>query len=698
MIQNLYKPKVCDLMLDPVLVLPGNSTVAFAVDSLQTTRSRAAVVIDSAGRAGGIFAPFLLLNLVRSGALDWNSELATMELESIPVCHKDDLVDEKMLMSAERFLVVDQNCHPLGVLHRDRGLRELYKVTTTFLQTFLDHLPSAAIGIDLQERIGVFNAAAANLTGIPMETARGAQIRDVIPNTRLPEVIRSGEEETNERICIGDAILATSRFPINHGGRIIGAAAVLQDISVAEATSHKLDLVEELNRELHSIIELSADGLVVSDGKGVLLQINKAYEEIVGIRAKDFVGKHVNELIKNGVLPDAVTLHVLKSGKQENLCLRLRGREVLLTGQPIFDDEGRLIRVVATIRDLTELSMLKEQVQTFKELSDRYRAELAQFRARETQINIVSEGVAMRRIVDLCLRVAHVDSNILITGESGTGKELLAKLIHRSSQRTEGPFIAINCGAIPHALLESELFGYEEGAFSGAKRSGKPGLLETAQGGTLFLDEIAEMPLELQVKLLRVIQERSYYRVGGNRTVVLDARVIAATNKYLPGMVSEGQFREDLFYRLNVIQINIPPLRERKEEIPSLVMHFLDKFNKKYQFQRRISPETMGYLMSHDWPGNVRELENTLERMVVLSTGGTLDPELLHANGPGSHAAPMQRSLKQTLEHVEREALISAYGKYCSTRAAARVLGISQASVVRKLQRYGFSIKGNSQL
>lgn len=693
MILNFNRPIVNDLVLNPICTVDRFETIEGAISKMKSACTEVAVRINQNGQADGIITAWQLLTLVQRKTVTWNSQLAEFQPEPIISWRLTDSIDEHKLISADRFLVVDENNCPVGLVHGDKALNKFYKRTTVFLQTIIDYLPTAAVGVDLQQRIGVFNPAAAELTGISLDSARGAHIQDVIPNTRLPHVISSGEEELNERICIGDKILATSRFPIRFEGNIIGAGAVLHDISVEEATSHKLGLIEELNRELSNIVELSADGLVVSDGNGVLLHINRAYEQIVGIKAKEFVGKSVNELKRSGVLPDAVTLHVLESHRQENLYLRLRGRDVLLTGQPIFDDRGQLIRVVATIRDLTELNMLKEQVQTFKELSDRYRAELAELRARETEIDFISEGLAMRRVVDLCRKVAHVNSNILITGESGTGKEIVAKFIHRASVRNEGPFIAINCAAIPVTLLESELFGYEEGAFSGAKRSGKPGLLETAQGGTIFLDEIAEMPLDLQVKLLRVIQERSFYRVGGSKLIPLDARIIAATNKHLPKMVSDGLFREDLFYRLNVIQIALPPLRERREEIPTLIMHFLDKFNKKYQFQQRISPETMSRLVKHDWPGNVRELENAIERMVVLSAGDLLDPSLLHDNAQGESSRVAQKSLKMVLEEVERNLVISTYRKCKSTREAARLLGISQPSVVRKLQRFGFDAK-----
>jgi len=693
MVLNYNQPTVKDIVLNPICTVTKFETIKGAISKMKSTCTQVAVLLNQSGQAEGIITAWQLMNLIQEKTVKWHSPLSEFQPEPIIIWHSTDHIDEHKLITADRFVVVDENNCPIGLGYGDKALNRFYKQKIAFLQTLIDYSPSAIIGVDLQYRIGVFNPASAELTGISLDSARGAHIQDVIPNTRLPNVISSGEDELNGRINIGNRILASNRFPIKLEGNVIGAGAVLQDISVAEATSHKLGLIEELNIELKNIVELSADGLVVSDGNGILLHINRAYEQIVGVKAKEFLGKNVKDLKLSGILPDAVTLHVLESHRPENLYLQLRGRDVLLTGQPILNERGELIRVVATIRDLTELNMLKGQVQTFKELSDRYLAELAELRSRETEIDFISEGIAMRRVVELCRKVAQVNTNILITGESGTGKEVVTKFIHRASSRNEGPFVAINCGAIPVTLLESELFGYEEGAFSGAKRSGKAGLLETAHGGTVFLDEIAELPLELQAKLLRVLQERSFYRVGGTKLIPLDARVVAATNKHLPKMISEGLFREDLFYRLNVVQIALPSLRERREEIPTLIMHFLEKFNKKYQFQQRVSPETISQLVIYDWPGNVRELENAIERMVVLSSGDILDTSLLHGNNQGESPQVTPKSLRMTLEEVEKNLVISTYRKCQSTRAAAKLLGISQPSVVRKLRRFGFEMK-----
>lgn len=684
-----YRMLVRDMEMDPLVIVNEGDNVRTVVTSMGSSDCVRAMVIEQSGRQKGIVELSELVYALSNGSVSWDSSMNKVRLSEALVLRPDQVVDEDILVGHKCFLVEEESGRPTGLVEREKAIAQLYRLRTLYLESVIEQLPTAVIGVDANLDIVLFNHTAERLTTIARETVFGKTVKELIPGSRLPEVVSSGQTEFAERVRIYNSTLNTNRFPIKYQGKIIGAAAVLNDISTIENASLRLDKIEGLNKHLNSIIERSADGLVVSDENGVLIRINKAYEQIVGIKAEDYLNKSVVELKANGVLPEVVTLKVLESGKQENLYLKLRGREVLLTGQPIFDDGGKLIRVVATIRDLTELSELKEQIQTFKELNDRYRAELAEFRAKETQTDIVAESPAMRRIVDLCRRVGQVESNVLITGESGTGKELVAKLIHKASSRADGAFIGINCGAIPTQLLESELFGYEEGAFTGAKRSGKLGLFETARGGTIFLDEIAEMPLELQVKLLRVIQERCYYRVGGNKSIALNARIIAATNKRLSEKVAEGLFREDLFYRLNVIEIAIPPLRDRKEDIPSLAMFFLERFNKKYCFRKRLNHETLAYFMSYNWPGNVRELENTMEKLVVLSNGDDLDITLVYR---GNVVAWARKSLKAAVEETERQMLLAAYQRLRSTREVAKELGLSQASVVRKLQKYEVSI------
>jgi len=302
----------------------------------------------------------------------------------------------------------------------------------------------------------------------------------------------------------------------------------------------------------------------------------------------------------------------------------------------------------------------------------------------------------MEPVLELMVRVSQVESTVLITGESGVGKEVAAKRIHRLSRKENGPFITINCGAIPENLMESELFGYEKGSFTGAGKEGKIGLMEAANGGNIFLDEIGELPLNLQVKLLRVIQEKVIYRIGGIKPITLDVRIIAATNRNLKEMVRKKTFREDLFYRLNVVQIEIPPLRQRREDILPLSQYFLSKYCSKYNKQKRISPQVFKIFESYYWPGNIRELENVIERAVILSQGDSIDVNHLPENLYVVHNEQAEievivrgiTSLNDGVQLMEKELLRKALGTEKSSRKTALLLGITHTTVLRKAKQY----------
>ncbi len=298
---------------------------------------------------------------------------------------------------------------------------------------------------------------------------------------------------------------------------------------------------------------------------------------------------------------------------------------------------------------------------------------------------LVTCSDSMMAVIDLALRVAATDSTILLNGESGVGKSLLAKTIHRSSERKNKPLLQINCAAIPESLIESELFGYEPGSFTGADSKGKSGLLEMAQGGTVFLDEISELPLHLQSKLLGVIQDKEFFRVGGRQVQKVDIRLIAATNKDLAELVSAGRFREDLYYRLNVVPITLPPLRERKEDIPPLVQHFTEKYNRRYNSYKKFSESLINQMVGMTWKGNIRELENVVERSIVTTSGDYITPEKVRIPGIGK-TIPKGMGLKKLLAEREREILLQARDQFHTTRRIAAALGISQASVARKLK------------
>ncbi|UJX39475.1 sigma 54-interacting transcriptional regulator [Desulfovibrio sp. JY] len=472
----------------------------------------------------------------------------------------------------------------------------------------------------------------------------------------------------------------------------------LRDVNDRHAVLGKLRSLRDLSRELRSIIDSSFDGIFITDGEGVTLQINRAYERITGIRAAEVVGRSMRDLVREGFYDQSVTLLVLESLRSETIIQKVkRGKTIVVTGNPILDEKGKLWRVVTNVRDVTELQRLQEELEKISALHDRYRMELDSLRKSIGQGGrIVVRSKRMRDVYEQALRLAQVDSTVLILGESGVGKEVVASIIHEHSPRKDRPFVKISCAAIPEALLESELFGYVHGAFTGACRAGKPGVFELAHQGTLFLDEIGELPLGLQAKLLRVLQERMVLRLGEVRPTAVNVRIMAASNRDLETLMRQGLFRSDLYYRLSVVPLVVPPLRERREAIFDFIYRFLGSFNRKYGLSRQIDPEACDYLAACSWPGNVRQLENTMERLVVLCQGdvitrGAATRALAAARGGGEVETTEETGLRGILETAEREAIRQALATHGSTRKAARALGVNQSTIVRKARRYGLS-------
>lgn len=437
------------------------------------------------------------------------------------------------------------------------------------------------------------------------------------------------------------------------------------------------------------------DGIHITDGEGRILFINDAYTRTTGIRPEQLLGRRVSE-IEGLLYKGSVTERVLKTKKRVNSVATILalGKEVLVTGTPVFDQAGNVKLVVTNTRDFPELKRLERQLHALTREQRRASQELAFLRRQQAGgKELIYRSEAMESVMELVRTVAQTDVTVLITGESGTGKELIANELYQNSPRRDKPFIKVNCAAIPAELLESELFGYEEGAFTGARRSGRAGMFELADTGVILLDEIGDMPPALQTKLLRVLQQRELIRVGGSRPVKLDLRVIAATNKDLREEVRQGRFREDLYYRLNVVPIELKPLRERPADIPVLAERFCRDFCKKYGREPRVTPDALRLLTQYPWPGNIRELENLIERIVVTNTDGAITrarvQAALSSNGSfhGSAAAP--GTLKQQVSAYERDIVLHAIEREGSIRRAARALGVDHSTLVKKIRQYG---------
>jgi PAS domain S-box-containing protein len=470
-----------------------------------------------------------------------------------------------------------------------------------------------------------------------------------------------------------------------------GADIVLMLVPMGSNTNvfAGIDRLHQSALDFEEIFRHSFDGIFVADGAGYTLMVNEGCERNYDLKAVDMIGRHVSEFEKAGWIRPVVAAQVARTGQRISTTQHTHtGKTILVTGIPLTDAAGNVRKVIINSRDTTELLQLQDALAQAQEKLRRADEENEALRLQNLQVpDAVLRSEPMRRVAELAARVARVDATVLVTGQSGVGKDVIANLIHRRSQRADKPFIKINCGALPHDLLESELFGYEPGAFTGAQRGGKRGLVELADGGTLFLDEIGDMPFDLQVKLLQVLQDRTIVRVGGTGAIAVDVRVIAATNRDLKSMVEARTFRDDLFYRLNVVPIQLPPLVQRKDDIAPLVQHFMTEFNGRYGCRRTVSEQAMALLLAYDWPGNVRELRNVIERLVVTCESDIIDPEFLDDVLPGEVLEGEPNSFRQRVVRYETRLVEEAMRKVGNTRDAARLLGLSQSSVVRKLRR-----------
>lgn len=695
--------KVKDVMTRDPITLDTRMNIREAARILSEHSIDGAPVIED-GCIKGIFTKSHVLRAVASGIDLQQTLVREVMTQNVVTISPEVTCEEAAQANFGRLPVVDEQGKLVGILTVSDLLRAFEaenKDTLTKLNTILNSTYNAIIAVNKEGVIEIFNLAAERLTGVKAEEAIGLRIDQIFPNTGIYEQLQTEKAQYSQKLIYHDRKLLSNRTPIIVDGEIIGAVAVLQDMSDLESISKELTATKELSHELEAIIESSFDGIYVTDGRGKTLRVNRAYERLTGVKREEVLGKTMRELVDAGVYSQSVSLLVLEEKKPVTITQKvITGKSVLVTGNPIFDQNDKIFRVVTNVRDITELNELRRQLEQAQEMEKWYHLELKQLRsAINSQCDAVAVSGPMKEVVQLATRVSTVDATILILGESGVGKEVVAKIIHKNSRRKNGPFIKVNCGAIPEQLLESELFGYEGGAFTGAKKEGKAGLFELANRGTLFLDEIGELSLNLQVKLLRVLAEREIMRVGGGKPIPVDVRIVVATNRDLEDMVKCGLFREDLYYRLNVVPIVIPPLRERKEDIPSLALHFLNQFNSHYGLQKKLSYEVLERLMLYDWPGNIRELKNVVERMVVTTTDDLLGvehlPKYLGSETSKNDARISVKGvmpLNDAIEEVEKQIIQNALKKHKTSRKMAAVLGVNQSTIVRKINKYGFKL------
>ncbi|KYC61320.1 PAS domain-containing protein [Bacillus coagulans] len=620
------------------------------------------------------------------------------------ISHLDDHISITSLFQiiGEPFaLVRSEDGRPSGYIQREDMLAELFKrenESAHFLKILLASIPMGIFVLNREKRIIHCNEAGLRMIKLPHEAVLNAPGESIFSHGHIAKAFETGKTYLNHlEFANGVGVLADYSPIQNFAGDVEGMIIVVQDLPMVEEMALEIEYIKDLNKDLNAILSTIYDEILVVNAKGELLRYGEnIIEDFWQVDVKTLIGKNILDFEDRGLFTPSVIRLVMEKRKKVSIVQETRtGRKILAVGNPVFNEKGALDRIIIASRDITETTRLKTELKEMKEISARYKKELDQFKSKDRFLKkLIYCSPKMEKIMHQVKKIAEFSSTVLLSGESGVGKEVIAQAVHQFGKRSEKPFLKLNCGAIPETLLESELFGYVKGAFTGAEKNGKEGYFKQADGGILFLDEIGEMPVHLQVKLLRVLQEQEVIPVGSTTPVKIDVQIIAATNQNLAKMVEEGRFREDLYYRLNVIPIRIPPLRERPEDISLLAFHFLQQLNEKYGRKFYLTPDAINVLECYPWPGNVRELQNIIERMVVTADHAAIDggfvSQFLTFGSERKKMKPVVTRimpLQEAMESVEEQLILLAMNQYKTTTKAAKALGISQSSVSRKYQK-----------
>lgn len=558
-------------------------------------------------------------------------------------------------------------------------------------ENIYSNIESGLVVIDNRYTIIVYNKEAEKLFGIPEEEVLGKSVKAVFPESKLPEVVDTQKSILGYTRTIGRATVVINTTPIIENDEIKGAISTYEDVSKLTQITWEFEEVRELKERYLQILEAVQDGICVFDKDGTITYVNCAYNEVTGEEITE--GDNIHQ-----ISPTGNRVKVLEKGQRIMgvICPKKNGNSVVANIVPIIVNQ-QIVGGISVVKNLSEIQELMERIHQLSAKTKYLEEELNRRQKLDPAFNrIVGISSKLYDAMKLAAKTADNNFNVLIRGESGTGKELIAEAIHYSSGRAKQPFIRVNCAAIPENLLESEMFGHVKGAYTGAIKT-KIGKFELADKGTIFLDEIGELDKSMQAKMLRVIQKKEFQRVGDDRTITVDARIIAATNQNLEELVKKGDFREDLYYRLNVISIWLPPLRERKEDIPVLSEHFLSKIAEELKREpKHLSSEAMQSLVNYSWPGNIRELENVMERINIIAEGEEVQKEDLphyisEQNSVGR--LPMEEETEEIMpwEFYEREIIRRALKKYGSFNAAGKALGLTHKTVAAKARKYHIS-------
>ena len=699
-----------DMMTRDYATLRPGDTLKKAVRLLRNSRRDGLPVLNEDGTLAGIFTKTNLYDaLIKEQPLDqpvypyYNRNVVKIS---------KDLTYNEVIEAVRRIpvgtgVVEDGSGAVVGLFTKVELITALFKeerLLNARLKAMYQAMHNGFVSVDEGCRINFINRAAEQLFGLNHATMQDRHLDLVLPGLNMERVLLDGMVEVGVKYSINQVVTVVNKTPLIDGGRVVGGIAIFQDATELEMVAQELGSVKRLNQTLETVLDIAYDAIVVVDERGAVVLVNRTFLDFTRLKEEAVLHRPIHEILENS------RLHVVvKTGIPElNDIQFIEGKPYVVSRLPIVR-EGHVIGAVGKIsfRRVDELRELARRLETMSSRLEHFQAELKKARYQEKPYefeDIITINPAMERMKREAQQAAQGQSTVLIYGESGVGKELFAQAIHQAGPRRGGPFVKVNCAAVPETLLESEFFGYAPGAFTGAQKEGKPGRFELADGGTIFLDEVGDMPLSLQAKLLRVLQDHAFERIGGTGTVRVDIRVIAATNQDLEKKVREGGFRKDLYFRLNVIPLPVPPLRERPEDIFSLVHAFLRKYNTIFGIEvHDISPEALALLQAYSWPGNVRELENVVERAMNFTSEKIIQVDHLlphirrgRSGGPGAAAGTIPDQTgnghvyRSKKEELERETILGALRNAGGNKSrAARLLGMSRSWLYEKMNKMG---------
>lgn len=699
-----------DLMIKNVPTLYTTHTILDALKCFTCIQSNMIPIVSKNDRLIGIVTKSKIIQALANDSSKKDIIEPFISYEPIYILPENLVSDTREILLAHQIghaPVVNEDMKPIGVISTAQilfGYEKAYDLMNSRLSFLFNHLNFGLVSVNLTQIIQSINAFAQDmltLTDSAHSTEQMIQNEEIIHI--LEKVLINKETEVKDTLSLNGLRIFIRCYPLFEKNKIVGAMLLMEDITELEKNVEELRLTKEWEERLRSVIELAYDGFIIVNKSGEITMMNDGFRELFNAKEQDLLGTSVKEAFPELAIHDVLDNHI----KINNVAKLIGSTQSIVTVLPIQDRDELLGAVCKiTYRGLKHLQEALTRVEKLEKQVSYYQQELQGRKGIKYSFNdIIGDSSAITKVKTEAYAAAQSISTVLLLGESGTGKELFASGIHAASRQT-GKFIQINCAAIPADLLESELFGYDEGAFTGAKKGGKKGKLELAQSGTLFLDEIGDMPLLLQSKILRVLQEKEFEPIGGHRTIRLNTKIIAATNQDLQQLIVNEQFREDLYYRLNVMSLHIPPLRQRIEDIPEITETIIDRLNKSGFQIKGITHSALTKLLYYHWPGNIRELHNIIERAANLSVDGYIGtehlPEVLSLQSEHKEDrahlqltnTPIEKNTTQTYYDIrntqERNAILHALKETNGNKAAAsRLLGISRTWLYAQIKKYG---------